>query len=95
MAEIGQEREAVIPLLISGLQSRRPDSKWGCAVALGQMGWEARSAVPYLLELLKDRDAMVRHDAAQALEQIDPKAAAQAGATGALATKHVPKTMLK
>lgn len=93
LAEIGQDREQVVSLLISGLQDRRWDSRWGCAVALGRMGRDARSAVPALLAMLKDRDPVMRHDAAQALEQIDPETAAQAGATGALATEHVPKTM--
>ncbi len=93
LAEIGQDREQVVSLLISGLQSRRWDSRWGCAVALGRMGRDARSAVPTLLALLQDKDQVMRHDAAQALEQIDPETAAKAGVTGALATEHIPKTI--
>lgn len=93
LAEIGQDREQVVSLLISGLQDRRRDSRWGCAVALGRMGRDARSAVPALLAMLQDKDRVIHHDAAQALEQIDPETAAQAGVTGALATEHIPRTM--
>ncbi len=93
LAEIGQDHEQVVSLLIGGLQDRRWDSRWGCAVALGRMGRDARNAVPALLAMLQDKDQEMRHDAAQALEQIDPETAARAGVTGALATEHIPKTM--
>lgn len=95
LAEIGQDRENVVRLLIGGLQSKRPDSRWGCALALGRLGRDAQSAVPNLLKLLQDRDRNVRRDAVQALEEIDPQVAAQAGVAGTVATAHVPRTMME
>ena len=44
------------------------------AAALGGMGPEAKTAVPVLAELLKDKDSYVRLAAASALWQIGPKA---------------------
>jgi HEAT repeat protein len=81
----------VASLLIKGLSYKREDSRWGCAVSVGKLGPDAESAVPYLLAMLKDMDPVIRHDAAQALEQIDPREAARAGVTGALANEHVPR----
>jgi hypothetical protein len=81
MARLGLDRDRVVGMLIQGLGFRRVDSIWGSAVALGEIGPAASNAIP---------NPTVRHDAAQALELIDPKTAANAGATGALATKHIP-----
>ena len=94
LAEIGQDRATVVPLLIDGLKARDFDFRWACALALGELGSNARSAVPALLEATKDPHPKVSHDAAQALQQIDPQSAAQAGLADALATRHVPKTLL-
>lgn len=94
LSEITQDRQKLIPYLMEGLKSHRQDVKWGSAVLLGRIGPAARAAVPALQGLLSDLDPVVKHDAAQALEQIDPAAAAQAGVTGALAHEHVPKTIL-
>jgi hypothetical protein len=51
------------------------------AEALGRMGRDARAAVPALLALSRDEreHVSVRHNAAEALKQIDPQAAADAG----------------
>jgi HEAT repeat protein len=49
------------------------------ACSLEAFGAEAKGAVPALLELLKDKDEYARGTAAEALEQIDPEAAAKAG----------------
>ncbi|MDB6021566.1 MAG: lyase domain protein repeat-containing protein, partial [Pedosphaera sp.] len=94
LEEIKPDQEQLIPLLLTGLKSDRQDLKWGSAVVLGRLGRKASSAVPALMELLNDRNPLVRHDAAQALEQIDPQAAARAGVTGALASEHIPKTSI-
>ncbi len=94
LEEIQPDHEQLVPLLVAGLKADRPDVKWGSAVLLGRLGRKASSAVPALMALLQDTDPMIHHDAAQALEQIDPQAAARAGVTGALATEHFPRTSL-
>jgi len=94
LAEINPDHSKVIPLLIEGLHAQRTDLRWGSAIILGRMGGEARSALPDLWKLLQDKNPMIRHDAAQAIEQIDPQAAAQANLPDALSKPHVPKTAL-
>ena len=42
-------------------------SRHGAALLLGQLGPQAKPAVPYLLELLRSGDRFARHDAARAL----------------------------
>jgi RNA polymerase sigma factor (sigma-70 family) len=92
MVQLGQDREKVISLLTRGLDFQRVDSIWGSAVALGEIGPAASNALPKLIELLQNPNPVVRHDAAQAIELIDPQAAAQAGAAGKLTTRHIPVT---
>jgi len=48
-------------------------------MGLWQVGAEAKAAVPALLKALNDADPSVRGQAAQALQHIDPDAAAKAG----------------
>ena len=47
--------------------------------ALRLFGSDAKTAVPALVDLLKDPDADVRKEAGSALKAIDPEAAAKAG----------------
>jgi HEAT repeat protein len=62
------------------LRDRNPDLRYRAAVALGNMGAEARAAVPALLRLFQDdRSEVVREEAAAALKRIDPAAAKKAG----------------
>ena len=49
------------------------------AKILGKVGPAARQAVPWLRPLLRDEDGHVSEAAAQALKQIDPEEAAEAG----------------
>ena len=42
-------------------------------VAIGNIGPEAKEAVPALIEMLKDENKEVRRLAASALDQIDPE----------------------
>ena len=93
MAQIGQDREKVINLLIQGLNFRRLDSIFCSAFTLGEIGPAASNAVPKLLQLLNSPNQRVRQDAARALQQIDPVAAARAGVTEALAPKNIPQTL--
>jgi RNA polymerase sigma factor (sigma-70 family) len=94
LMEIGSDHQKLIPLLTEGLHSPRSDMRWGSAVLLGRLGPEAGNALPALWLALQDKDPVVRHDAAQAIEQIDPQVAAQANLPDALANIHVPKTSL-
>jgi HEAT repeat protein len=48
-------------------------------MALWQVGGAAKQAVPALVKALNDPDQSVRWQAALALKQIDPEAAASAG----------------
>lgn len=94
LAEIDPNHGELIPLFVDGLQAKRDDLRWACALSLGELGADARPAVPALLAALNDKMPKVRHDAAQALQQIDPDAAAQAGAGDALAKRHIPVTLV-
>jgi HEAT repeat protein len=92
LAEIDQNHRELVPLFINGLGAKREDLRWACALALGELGPDARPAVPALVQALKDASPKVSNDAAQALRQIDPDAAARAGVSGPLAQRHVPVT---
>jgi RNA polymerase sigma factor (sigma-70 family) len=92
LAQIGQDRDQLVPMFIDGLKSKREDMRWACALALGELGPDACDAVPALVEALQDKEASVRRDAAQALQEIDPAAAARAGVSEPIAQRHIPKT---
>ena len=82
MGTIHEKPEQVIPILTNFLQ------KWhsrtilcvDATIALGKFEAQARTAVPTILELLNDNEANIRVAATNALKQIDPDAAAKAGA---------------
>jgi hypothetical protein len=63
---------------------RDPATRWMAVVALGEMGPEARAAVPHLVDALEDADAPVRWDAAKTLGKIGPAAAAAVPTLAAL-----------
>jgi HEAT repeat protein len=77
LAEIGQDSEVVVPVLIHSLQSSSAnDVRWSAAQALGKFGTNALSAVPALLQAQQqDSDAQVRNYAKDSLKLIDPDAA--------------------
>ncbi len=56
--------------LVKNLKDKRADVRSNAAGALGQIGPEAKAAVPALSEALKDDEARVRSSAADALDQI-------------------------
>jgi HEAT repeat protein len=58
------------------LRSSDPEFRREAARALGQMGPEAKEAVPSLMAALKDEDRAVRIQAAHALGEIGPEAKA-------------------
>ncbi len=66
------------------VKMRDPASRWMAIVALGEMGSEARAAVPHLIEALEDADAPVRWDAAKTLGRIGPAAGSAVPALAAL-----------
>ncbi|HYT90960.1 MAG TPA: HEAT repeat domain-containing protein [Gemmataceae bacterium] len=73
------ERETVLPVLLSALKDDNLYVRRDAAKALAHFGPEARDAVPALLEQLRDREPSVRKAAAQSLKRIDPATAAKAG----------------
>ena len=62
--------------LMSALRSEDAGVRWKAAAALGQIGSEAKTAEPALIERLKDGDKDVRRYAAEALIKIGPEAKA-------------------
>jgi HEAT repeat protein len=69
------DSDEVRAALTAGLKSPSPAVKQNVAWALGRMG---DASVPDLRQALKDADTLVRRDAAKALEQLSPTAAAAA-----------------
>jgi HEAT repeat protein len=68
-------------VLIEALQAADESLRWVAADCLGDMGPEARDAVPALVEALRGpiKARLVRMSLGLALERIDAAAAAQAG----------------
>jgi HEAT repeat protein len=69
--------EIFVPILITALND--PSSRQSAIRALGGYGAEAQIAVPKLIPFLQDKVPYIRTATAQALKQIDPEDAAQAG----------------
>ncbi len=65
-AVIGCNRAAV-PALIEALKDKNEDVRSGAAIALREIGTEAKTAVPKLTEVLKDNNENVRSGAASTL----------------------------
>lgn len=65
--------EADVPDLLKALQRSEGARRADAAEELGRIGPPAKSAVPELVKLLKDRNADVRLASAGALASIDPK----------------------
>ena len=79
LGEIHAEPQKVVPVLIALLNNPEGNIRLVSIRSLQAFGSDARSAVPALLNLLKDQKDLVRKAAAQALIVIDPEAAARAG----------------
>jgi HEAT repeat protein len=56
--------------LIRGLDLPEPGKRARAAEILGEIGSDAKAAVPYLVKLLKDKSEEVRRNSARAIEQI-------------------------
>jgi HEAT repeat protein len=65
-------------VLMEGLADKSYQARHTAMQALGEMGEEAKMAVPALLSLLEREGEFVRKDVLAALRNIDPEAAAQA-----------------
>ena len=65
----------MLPLLLDDLSKTASPSKWEIFQALGEMGPDAKDAVPVIKTYLKSRDPEVRQRAAESLWSIDPKQA--------------------
>ncbi|MFQ5794815.1 MAG: HEAT repeat domain-containing protein [Candidatus Bipolaricaulia bacterium] len=59
-----------ISQLIEALQDAEPSVRWQAAITLGEIGPDARDAIPALIEALRDEDSRVRQAAAEVLETI-------------------------
>ncbi|EEF63260.1 HEAT repeat domain-containing protein [Pedosphaera parvula] len=75
---IGQEKERVIPLLITRLSSPSMDLRFGALAGLSKFGTEASNAVPAMLDLMKENNSFLKPQIDTALKAIDPDAAAKA-----------------
>lgn len=74
MSEYRAEARSMLPQLQAVLSDRSRDSevRWNAARTLGKIGPDAVTAVPTLIEQLRDDDALVREHAAEALGDIGP-----------------------
>jgi hypothetical protein len=79
LGEIHQEPELAIPILMEYLNPKTQDWKMEALWSLYQFGPAAKPAVPAVLKLLKDGDAVVGSYASDVLKHLDPEAAAKAG----------------
>jgi HEAT repeat protein len=67
---------AAVPALIAATQDDSATARYASTRALGRIGPGAKPAVAALRELLGDEDPWVRATAAEALQKIEPQAAA-------------------
>ena len=78
LGKIGQDKEHVVPFLITALASTNPQVRFGAMYGLGWFGTNATGAVPSLLQALQDPERTTRDAATAALNQIESEAAAKA-----------------
>ncbi len=68
-----ENRGLIVPTLTEALDDPDPNVRYRAAEALGLLGGKADTAEPKLRALLGDDDIVLRRQAAQALESIDPE----------------------
>ena len=90
LGKIRAKPEVVIPLLIRYLEE--DDLRESAAEALGEFGGLSKAAIPKLLSLLKVPDKDLHTAVQEALRDIDPDAAAQAGMRIGARSPPLPKT---
>ena len=64
------EEQSDVASLIRSLENPDPPKRSRAAEVLGEVGPDAKAAIPYLVKLLKDKDDGVRRNSAQAILQI-------------------------
>jgi HEAT repeat protein len=69
-----RSEEAIVPALIQALGDKNENVRQAAAVALGEIGPEAKEAVPALTQMLEDEDKDVRQYTVEALREIGPEA---------------------
>jgi HEAT repeat protein len=69
LAKIGP---AAVEPLTAALKDRIPERRAGAAYTLGLLGGSGKSALPALLELLKDDEVIVRRQASYAISKMVP-----------------------
>ncbi len=79
LGSIGKEPSIVVPALIEALHDPDGFVESIAARALGCFGTQAAAAVPMLLKKLPSENPQLRYMASNALQNIDPGAAAKAG----------------
>src|SRR5262249_17408875 len=70
ICEIGPDASFTAPALVRGSASEGRDRRWACVCALGALGEGAKSAIPELIQSLKDGSGLVAGCAAHALANI-------------------------
>jgi HEAT repeat protein len=66
-------------VLINCFDDLNSQVRGNAAIALGDYGTDAKSAIPQLVGLLNDKGKGVRNSSALAIKMIDPEAAVKAG----------------
>lgn len=79
LGHIHSEPDVVVPVLVEMLRDSDAQLHAFAATALGEFGNNGKPAVAPLIELLSEGNQDARKAATNALKQIDPEAAAQAG----------------
>jgi HEAT repeat protein len=79
--KVDDKNAKALALLTDAVKDRSAatDARMQAALALGELGEDAKEAAPALLEALRDRNATVRNYAETALKKVDPEAARKAG----------------
>jgi HEAT repeat protein len=79
LGRLRAEPELAVPALMKDFPGNDPELRSLILKAIGRFETNARAVVPMLFETLSDSNQNVRIQAASALKQIDPEAAAKAG----------------
>lgn len=69
---ITNQTGVAVPALVEGLKQPGGQVRARCAAALANYGWQARSAIPVLLQYQNDSDWFVRQSVSNALENLAP-----------------------
>lgn len=65
--------EEIVEVLSQSLGDKNWQVRFHAATALGEIGGQAKTSIPFLLEAMRDRSAMVRYAAVCAVGSVDPR----------------------